>query len=875
MRRAWLGSLPPVALAIAALVAPGCGGKKNAKDPVGVNAEKPAATAAAAPKKGESTRPPSSFVIATLGDKSIGPFATRRDGVAMAAYVGLGEANSRRLVSVPMGQDGSTRGDAHVISPVTTDVTALAVRPTRGAGAGFVAAWTSLTERGESLSIAGIDDAGAPRGSVTELSRTTDDIVWFEVVPTSRGAVAVWAEETRGGDANVLAVGIEPDGRMRGVPVRVSRGVLGWQVTAAGDGLGLALVMTSGEPVKKGTTRAGTLSWVHLDPDGRPAGAPVVVQPKATVTGDVDVARLGDRFLFAWTDRSASDPEVTLASVGDDGSVQAPRRALSAAGGSALVGLSTGPAGGLLAWDAPNRRGRPTRRVYLAHIDPLGELDGRGAAIDLAGRAAPELAATQSGFALTGAARAAEGGAIPTFVRFDANLTAVQTEPLVFGVSDEREVAHVAWGLACDGDRCMTLAAAVGDPVRVRAIDLASRTTSHVAPVAPPVPPDAPRLGVVTTLAQGEPYADVAVATVGDGAVVALLTTALDDASQRKRGAESPGAHVTTRQLDPRGLPIGTASTISTRALSIGGIAIAPGGTPDDGAAIVWVAREGGDPQVHVTRVDKRGKRQNDVQLTTTKGDAADVAIAWADGGWVVAWVDWRSGNGEVFATKVAPDLSRIAREEKITEAPGDASDITLLARGDVVWLGWADPRESPADGFADIFVAQLRAKDAKRLGDEQRVLASAAHSRSPVLAGTTDAVFLAWIEEAPSGAESQSSVAHGAMLARLDERGKPKGGLFKVRASGDGFPSAVALEGTGTGLRGVIARGDKEQLELDALELRAGDAAPRAFPLLTLDGPPSLDVSLVLHDGALYYYDDGPEPGDRRARRASILWKK
>jgi hypothetical protein len=871
--RAWL---VPVALgAVVSLVAVACGGKKNAKEPIGVT-EKPAATVTAgASKKSEATRPPVSFVIATVGDKSIGPFATRRDDVGMAVYVGLGEANTRRVVSVPLGADGNTRGDARVVAPVTVDVTALAVRPTRGTGAGFVAAWTSLTERGEALSIAGIDDAGAPRGAVTELSRTTDDIVWFEVLPTPKGAVAVWAEETRGGDANVLSVAIEPDGHMRGVPVRVARGVLGWQVTAAGDGLGLALVMTSGEPTKKGAVRAGTLSWVRLDADGRPLGAPVVVQPKPTVSGDVDVARLGDRYVFAWTDRSLADPEVTLASVGEDGAVQAPRRALSAAGGSALVGLSTGPAGGLLAWDAPNRRGRPTRRVYLAHIDPLGELDGRAAAIDLAGRASPELAATQTGFALTGAARAAEGGSIPTFVRFDANLTPVQTEPLLFGMADDREVAHVAWGLSCNGDRCSTLAAANADPLRVRSIDLAARTTTFVAPVAPPVPTDAPRLGVVTTLAQGEPYADVAVAKVGDGSVVALLTTALDDASQKKNGAESAGATITTRQLDAKGVPVGAPFTLSTRALTIGGVAIAPGATPEDGAAIAWVAREAGDPQVHVTRVDKRGKRQNDVQLTTTKGDAADVAIAWAGGGWIVAWVDWRGGNGEVFATKVGPDLSRIAREERLTDAPGDASDVTLLARGDAVWLAWTDPRESPADGFADVFVTQVRAKDAKRAADEQRVLASAAHSRSPVLAGTGENVWIAWIEEAPAGADAQSSVAHGAMLARLDERGKPKGGLFKVRAAGDGFPSAITIEGTDTGLRGVLARGDKEQLELDSMELRAGDAAPRAFPLLTLDGPPSLDASLVLHEGALYYYDDGPEPGDRRARRASILWKK
>jgi hypothetical protein len=276
-----------------------------------------------------------------------------------------------------------------------------------------------------------------------------------------------------------------------------------------------------------------------------------------------------------------------------------------------------------------------------------------------------------------------------------------------------------------------------------------------------------------------------------------------------------------------------------------------------------------------VTRVDKHGKLQNDVQLTTAKGDAADVAIVWAGNGWIVAWVDGRAGNGEVFATKIGVDLNRVAREERITDAPGDASDVTLMARGDRVWLAWADPRESPADGFADIFVTQIFAHDAKRASDEVRVLASAAHSRSPSLAATADGVAIGWIEDAPMGADATSSLAHGAMIVKLDDHGRPRGAPIKVRGAGDGFPTAIALETAGTALHGVVARGAKEELDVDAIELAPGADNVRAFPLMTLDGPPSLDVSLSLLGGALYYNDDGPEPGDRRARRAVISWNK
>ena len=144
---------------------------------------------------------------------------------------------------------------------------------------------------------------------------------------------------------------------------------------------------------------------------------------------------------------------------------------------------------------------------------------------------------------------------------------------------------------------------------------------------------------------------------------------------------------------------------------------------------MAWVARDAGDPQVHVARVDRRGKLVHDVQITSVKGDAADVAIAWSGDKWIVAWVDTRDGNGEVYAATLDRDGRSVGRGQRITNAPGDASDVAILALPDAagpdgrgaVWLAWANPRESPQDGFADIYVAPLRGRDASRAGDEVR----------------------------------------------------------------------------------------------------------------------------------------------------------
>jgi hypothetical protein len=854
-------------VSIVALAA-GCGSSKPAATPA--HKAPPAASSGgvAKPAQRDPTKP-RAFHVVTLGERTLGPFLASRRDLSLAAYVGPAETGpSQRVVAFPVTDDGAPSGEARTVAPVQGEASALVVRATGGATPGFVAAWTSLVDRAEALMLAGIADDGQPRAEhPTELARTSNHIVWVEVVPTPRGGVCVWAEETRGGDANVLAAALDPDGRMRGVPARVARSVTGWQATAAGDGVGLALV--SPDPNAK-NAKGGTLSWLRLDAEGAPIGVPVPVLAKPVASGDVEVVMRGDSPLFAWTDRSATDPALMIAALDGAGKiVDPPHAAVEAKSGAVLLGAASGPAGVVLAWEEPSHRIRTTRKVHLTR---LGSKQGgeRRTTLDVVGRGAPELVATEQGFSVLVQARACKPAdasdtcgyapALPTVVRFDAQLEPLQAEPLTVG--DPPQPTALGWGLRCTAGRCVALAATPESPSRIHTVSLPARTNDLRPPVVTPPPEGAPRIATLTTLASGAEYADMSATKVDGGTLVAMLTSAVE--------AKGQGAQVLVRALDASGKPAGAPITISSRALTAGGVSIAAGGTPDDGAALAWVARENGEPQVHVTRVDKHGRRQNDVQLTTKKGSAADVAIAWADGGWIVAWVDGRDGNGEVYATKVGTDLNRVAREERITNAPGDASDVTLLVRPNAVWLAWADPRENPHEGFSDVYVTSLRPRDAKRATDEVRVLASAAHSRSPALAPAGDGVAVAWIEEAPH--DASRSEAYGAMLARVDAKGTLLDAPVRMRSAGPGAPSSVALDASTGSLRAVVARATPDDLVLDAIEL--GDTGPgRAFLLHTLEGPPTLDVALNVLDGVLFFNDEGTE--DRRALRATLSWKR
>lgn len=805
-----------------------------------------------------------------LKEKAIGPFLARSESGGVVAYVGSAlEDKSRPIVVQAVTTDGQARSEAHVVAHAPTDTNALVLRKLGGPKPTYVAAWSALTDRGEGLTALTVGEDGVPIGAPVEIARTVDDIVWVEIVPTSKGAVCVWAEETTGNDANVFALALDPQGRARGVPSRVARGITAWQAAATPTGVGLALVRTVTTPArpddkKKKDTTTASLTWTPLDDSGRTVGEPVVVASGGTYA-DFDVARTGDAYVFAWTDASKPEPQMLIAGIDAGGKVVAPHEVVLDRGGSSFMALTGSAEGALVAWEEPKKRERPIRRAHLAKLDPATLRTTRETTLELQGGTALELRPTSTGYAVLGMghpcaptqARDAclQTANAPLYVRLDAALAAVQVDGLV---GTERPT--LGWGLDCAGDSCLALAAGSDTPTSVYGVDLGPRPGAHRALLQPPPPDDAPRMTALATMDSGVSLSDVAAARIGTTTLLATVTAGADD------GKGTAGSSLEVRTVDAG--VAGPKIVLSTRALAMGGVAISAAKNPEDGAIVVWVARENGDPQVHVTRVDKHGKKQNDVQLTTAIGDASDVSAAAVEGGWLVAWVDGRDGNGEVYATRIDRSLQRSGREERITTAPGDATDTALVALdGDAVVLAWSDPRESPQDGFADVYTAVLSAKSAKKSGNETRILSTAAHSRSPSLARNEGGATLAWIEEAPPG--SASADARGAMLAPLDRAGKLVTDPTKIRLPREGVVTGIIADTSMGTVHAVVARSTPDELWLDAV------GPTQNSTLLALDGPPSLDVAMAVLGTELFFGDEGPEASDRRTRRCVIDWRK
>ncbi len=214
-----------------------------------------------------------------------------------------------------------------------------------------------------------------------------------------------------------------------------------------------------------------------------------------------------------------------------------------------------------------------------------------------------------------------------------------------------------------------------------------------------------------------------------------------------------------------------------------------------------------------------------------------------------------------------------MAREERITNAPGDAGDVTLAVRGNVGWLAWSDPRESPREGLGDIYATTLGLRDAKRASDEVRVLASAQHSRSPQLAPVDgDRAVIAWIEDTATGLEGPGA----ALVAVVDRDARVVRAPAMLPLAGEGRPSSIALGPSRDGVRAVIARTLANDVTLDALIL-GPDGAPTTKPwsLLDVEAPTSFDVAMALAADTLVFDDVGNAPGEHHVRRATVAWRR
>lgn len=837
-----MSSRPLLSLLAAVVLWVGCGGSTPGPA-VGISGRPPRAEGEGAPVAAESALPmlPAHAVAALDDDGALAAFARADDGPGLLLFAQGGSWRAR-----PVDAHGAPTGEAVIVAAVPASATHLALRP---AGDGFLVAWDAAVDANHALSVVALDAAGRPRGAPSLVAQVADRVAFVDLIVFDGGAFLLHEVSGRGPRAagsRVVLTLIDPRrGTSSGAGSVVVDDASGWNVVATRRGAAVARVISPAGPTPAGAAPGPELGRVEvaaIDARGV-AAAPIAVLTRPTANIDVELAPVGGRVLVAWTDGADAEGAAMLASADTAlGKTTAPTRISPPAEDVALVGLWSAPRGAassaLIAWEPidPGRPATTPRRFVLATVDATGAASTARAVLPFAGTGRPDVVADGDGFAalvlapaaLAGDEAGAEAPVWPTFVRMGADLAARASEPLrAAPFVDTEGVPDLAFGLSCSAGSCLAIGGAAGAPAPLAAIELPIRA-SRFRPALErggPSAATAVRTELATTLWTGERVADVAAARLDGGvemaAWVGWYQPGVSPLVAPPRGEKPLAATLAVRTLaSADGAP---PIVISQRAVSSGGVALAPiPGKSAGEAVLAWVASDDGIPQVFATKLDGAGKKLAQKKVTligrgkkgrpTSECSAVDVAYApqATDGrpGLVVAWVDTRDGDPEVYAARLNTNLEKVGADRRITTAKGPASEVRLLVRGAETLVAWIEAREAPENG--DVYVAKLRTGNLEPVGDATRVFASAGATRGVrFVEGAGGRLLLSWIDDTAgdpkTGTGADGAAAAGVRLVELDASGKPTGSPRRVQALGPSVLEAALGCATGS-CRGLAA---------------------------------------------------------------------
>lgn len=756
----------------------------------------------------------------------------------------------------------------------------------RAHGGGFVFVWAKPVNAGHEIWAAALDAKGVLVGKPRSAGRAFENVTFVDALSSQNHPTTLLWETTDNGKQTVFAATLpraaESPGKL-GAVAALTRDAIGWQATTGPAGTALAWV--DGEPGRVQTLTLGK---------GGEASTPITLTQGATALSDVHVTALADRFVVGWTDLSAGDHHVHVAAI--DGAAKLVSTAapvLHPVGGQVLVALIAAQDRQrvLVAWERDLGVAMSPRKIELSLLDTSADLLPDRAELDFhSSEGTPFLVADGAGFtALTMApmeqreAKRATPVLGPVFVRFSQSLAARSAEPIRVAELKHQAVGmegvpRLVEGLNCDGGVCSLLATGDGTPALMALVSLPVRasvwrTPARKRPVATP-----PLVSELTTLADvDEPIADVASAVLADGrTLVAWVTHAIGPGEPQKDGEPEPATATLAFRFIDKGQP-GPVHTLSTRAISVGGVAVLalPDGLVRDAVALIGWSGPSNGPQVYASLIDKQGGKARQKTVTqivrgAKKGGAPnevyDVDVAH-DGhdNFVFAWSDSRDQNPEIYVARISPQLQKNVRDQRITHNDGPSIEPHLVASGGRMLLTWSD---ADADAAADVFVAELDGTTLAMNGKARRVEASPAHSRTPRWVGGVGSLALSWLDE------STDEVPAAVRLMAVDDRGQGETAPRRIRTT-SGTVTSRLVSCQKTTCRGVLAATDDKVLELAPFTTDRSSGAPVAAPVTNLlGGGTSQDLAMVSPDGSagvVFFVHD--RAGGARVRRMTVRW--
>ena len=860
----------PLALILVAVTCIGCSAaqpilRPSGRVPGGVTA----------PSRSSERRPPNPAVLrsrlfAELPRGSSGPYLGQRDAQRLVVWA---EPQNEGYAwhSVRLDVEG------HSLPLIATadQPDLVVVRPIRGnAGIGARYCVLSSVAGSNELSLLFLEEDGRLSGGPERLGGVGEQILWMDAFSAYDGTAVVWASSADG-SATIQGSLVTADGASAPRPYPIVGQVLAWQFVSLAEGAALAVVrMVNGQR---------TLQLVQLDRRGRPSGEPLVVEGTAGAGLDLDMVVQNDRLLLAWTESTELGDRIMGVRVDPRSpSVDPVRPLLPESPDQALIRLvppAPGHAQAYAVWEQIATERREIRRFTVAAIAPDGQLGLQRAHLDYAGGdgALPEFVAHEGGLvAMTRAypcPMAAECDAeepVSMFVEWDHKLELVASQSLAIDAR-QRQVADFAWGLSCaKGVSCRALGTVVGDSAAVYDIEL-SALKLGTPPATRKIPiPERPSVEGIEPLAAVDRIADLAAVEIGSARLVAWVTDF--DAAAPYKIPSSPAPD--GRKAPVRALldvlrvsedgSAGEPLRISWRARSTGGIALA---ASSESALVVWSALDGHHPEVFVTLLDNQGTKRAQRMLTHQRSEVYSVAAARVEGGWIVAWVDNRNGDPEVYAVRLNERLDQLGPAKRITRSKGVASGLALATLGSKVLAVWSDDRIDPAAGIGGVYGIYLRVLDAAAEGAEWRLSDDMTHAHSPVVASVDDGAVVAWLERGPNATNASSSVIRA---GQLDTSGQWTNEFARLESDAPIVDLSLHCNRQGI-CHGAFAKAGAEGVALTLFQLDGEQRFGSIRAVKTLSRSLSLMPGLSLTQDRLYLAD---EMGDHaRINEFTLNW--
>ncbi len=194
----------------------------------------------------------------------------------------------------------------------------------------------------------------------------------------------------------------------------------------------------------------------------------------------------------------------------------------------------------------------------------------------------------------------------------------------------------------------------------------------------------------------------------------------------------------------------------------------------DSFTGIVWtggsyglVGRESSSDAVFLALLDPMGAPLTQPVQVSDGASESSPSIAWTGSEFLIAWIDERDGNDEVYVARCDASGTQIGQDLRVTNTTSTKTTPRLAWSGAHYALTWEDDRHAPQN--TEIYLALLDATGAK-IGDDRRVSNAAEASAEPSIVWTGSEFAIAWQDMR----NHPTSGMYDIYFARLDPSGNP-----------------------------------------------------------------------------------------------------